>query len=262
MDTFPRISIVTPNLNGAEFLEKTITSVTEQGYPNLEYIIIDGGSTDGSLEIIRKYESQITFWESEPDKGLYHAIQKGFDHTTGSILGWINSDDQLLYNSLYTIGEIFSLSPDIDWIQGYPTVMDELGRIVYHRPPVFRPEHFLSRSFHDGRFIQQESTFWTRNLWNLAGGYISPDYQYAGDFELWMRFFRHAPLHVTTAMLGTFRTRSQGQISRSNYHDYLSECDTVIDKQTNSATVYCGKSPKLISYNFANNRFRIENLQQ
>jgi glycosyltransferase involved in cell wall biosynthesis len=260
MDTFPRISIVTPNLNGAEFLEKTITSVTEQGYPNLEYIIIDGGSTDGSLEIIRKYESQITFWESEPDKGLYHAIQKGFDHTTGSILGWINSDDQLLYNSLYTIAEIFSLSADIDWIQGYPTVMDDLGRIVYHRPPVFRPEHFFSRSFHDGRFIQQESTFWTRRLWNLAGGSVSTELRFAGDFELWMRFFRFAPLHVTTAMLGTFRTRSRGQISKTNYLDYINECDHVIDKIKELPAVTVEKNPKLIAYNFAQNRFCIENL--
>lgn len=93
---YPRISIVTPNYNKKEFLEKTILSVLSQGYPNLEYIVIDGGSTDGSVEIIKKYEKDLAFWMSEPDEGMYHVIKKGFEHSTGEIMAWINSDDIII----------------------------------------------------------------------------------------------------------------------------------------------------------------------
>ena len=230
LENYPKISIVTPNLNGEAFLEDTILSVIGQQYPNLEYIVIDGGSTDRSLEIIRKYKDFITCWESTTDNGLYHAIQKGFEKSTGEIMGWINSDDILCYNSLFSVAEIFSLDGRIDWVQGHPTVIDDNNRIVYQRPPVFSWQHFFTKAYNDGRFIQQESTFWSRKLWNKAGGYISRDYKFAGDFELWIRFFDHAPLFVTEAVLGAFRMRSNGQLSRENYSYYLDECDDIINR--------------------------------
>ena len=100
-----KISIVTPSFNQADFIEETIRSVICQGYPNLEYIIIDGGSTDGSVEIIKKYEEYLSYWVSEPDRGQAHAINKGISRITGDIFGWINSDDMLLPGSLSTIGK-------------------------------------------------------------------------------------------------------------------------------------------------------------
>lgn len=227
---YPRISIITPNLNGARYLENTILSVTGQHYPNLEYIILDGGSTDESVEIIEKYAHLISYWESKPDNGLYHAVQKGFEKSTGEIMGYINSDDILCLNSLFSIAEIFSVSPAINWIQGYPTVIDNQNRIVYQRPPVFSKLNFYLKDYKDGRFIQQESTFWTRNLWEQAGGCISEDYRYAGDFELWIRFFNHARLNLTSAILGSFRMRNDGQLSVLNYQNYLAECDQIIDR--------------------------------
>jgi glycosyltransferase involved in cell wall biosynthesis len=103
----PKISIITPNYNGGEYLEETIQSILTQNYPNLEYIIIDGGSTDNSVEIIKKYEDQLSFWVSEPDKGLYDAIQKGFDKSSGEIMAWLNSDDLYHKNAFFTVVEIF-----------------------------------------------------------------------------------------------------------------------------------------------------------
>src|SRR5579859_3708649 len=101
----PRISIVTPSFNQRAFLEETIRSVLDQRYPNLEYVIIDGGSTDGSVDIIRKYERHLAFWVSEPDGGQYDAINKGFAHTTGELLGWLNADDKYLPWSFSTLAD-------------------------------------------------------------------------------------------------------------------------------------------------------------
>jgi len=229
MNQYPKISIVTPNFNGEKYLEETILSVVEQNYPNLEYIIIDGGSTDGSLDIIHRYEKHLAYFESEKDHGLYYALQKGFTRSTGEIMGWINSDDILFYKSLFSITEIFSVSPEINWIQGYPTVIDDIGRVVYHRPQVWSKLFFYLKDYSDGRFIQQESTFWTRSLWEKAGSYISTDYKYAGDFELWIRFFHHEQQYLTNSILGSFRVRREGQMSKAFYNDYLIECDRIID---------------------------------
>jgi glycosyltransferase involved in cell wall biosynthesis len=230
MISYPKISIVTPNLNGIKYLEHTILSVVSQNYPNLEYIVMDGGSTDGSVELIRKYENQIAFWESKPDQGLYDALQQGFARSTGEIMGWINSDDILCFNSLFSVAEIFSNNAEINWIQGYPTVIDDQNRMVYQRPPVFSKLCHYLKDYKDGRFIQQESTFWTRSLWNQAGGFISQEYKFAGDFELWIRFFNHSQIFITSAVLGSFRMRKEGQLSVLNYQNYLSECDQIIDK--------------------------------
>lgn len=259
MEKSPKITIITPNRNGAAFLEQTILSVIGQGYPNLEYIVMDGDSSDNSREIIEKHASEITFWESCPDEGLYHALQKGFERSTGEIMGWINSDDLLLPGSLFSVAEIFSLSNDIEWIQGHPVVVDEAGRYVYQRPPVYTPDHFFSKKYHDGRFIQQESTFWRRSLWEKAGGYINTELKFAGDFELWMRFFGHAQLYLSSAMLGAFRTRPSGQISREQYGGYLSECDAIVDRKPDRDPNLQSLVRKTISYHFGKNIFYIEN---
>jgi glycosyltransferase involved in cell wall biosynthesis len=229
MKGYPKISIVTPNYNCSRFLEETILSVIKQDYPNLEYIIIDGGSTDGSIDIIKKYENKLASWVSEPDNGMYHAIQKGFDRSTGEIMGWINSDDILQKSSLDALAYIFSTNKAVDWVQGYPNVIDEKSNFVYDRPPRFSKFSFYLKDYHDGIFIQQESTFWRRKLWTLCGGHFSEKIKYAGDFELWIRFFQYAELYTTKTRLGSFRVH-HGQMSKEYYDNYILECDRIISE--------------------------------
>lgn len=129
---WPRISIVTPSYNQGQFIEETIRSVLLQGYPDLEYIIIDGGSTDESVEIIRKYERWITFWVSEPDSGQTNAINKGFKRSTGEIVAWLNSDDVYTAGSLCTAAKAFAEQPHVAVIYGKIDAIDADTSILSH----------------------------------------------------------------------------------------------------------------------------------
>jgi glycosyltransferase involved in cell wall biosynthesis len=198
----PKISIITPVINRVQFLEETILSVISQGYPNLEYIIIDGGSTDGSLEIIKKHEKFISYWVSEPDSGMYHAIQKGFDRSTGEIMAWLNSDDIYKPVSLNMIASIFN-DTEVEWITGMGSLYNKEGNCV-------KTNNLMKWSksrvwLKDYKWIQQENTFWKRSLWEKSGGSINIDLKYAGDFELWCRFFKHAELYSVHTSFAGFR---------------------------------------------------------
>ena len=232
MEQYPKISIITPSYNDAAYLEQTILSIISQGYPNLEYIIIDGGSTDGSIEIIKKYADQLSYWVSEKDDGMYHAIQKGFKKSTGEVMGWINSDDMHHHRSLFTIGQIFADFDEIKWLQGFPNTVDEQGAIIFASSPNDVDRFFFYQKKHTSttKFIQQESTFWRRSLWEKAGGYISTDYRFAGDFELWMRFFQYEKLYNVYGLLGSFRLSSGGQASVDHYTLYIEETYKILEK--------------------------------
>ncbi len=229
----PKISIVTPNYNGVKYLEETILSVLNQGYPNLEYIVIDGGSTDGSVDIIKKYEKNLSYWISEKDKGLYHALQKGFDKSTGEIMAWINSDDKYHPMSFFTIAEIFTSFPKVNWLTGSQTFFDEKGRTLDARAG----KKWTKYDFYDYNYkwIQQESTIWRRPLWQKAGNRINTNLKYAGDFELWLRFFRHEKLYVISALIGGFRLRSANQLSLDCIEEYIVEAENCIKKEPISA---------------------------
>ncbi len=228
MNKFPKISIVTPNFNGNIFLEKCILSVLNQNYPNLEYIVIDGGSTDGSVEVIKKYSDRLTYWVSEPDKGLYHALRKGFEKATGDILGWINADDILLPNSLFSIGGLFSKFPQINWFCGAPSIIDKNNRLVkIYEAKKASKYHLFLRNFNKV-YLQQESTYWRKSLLEKCGN-INESYKYAGDFSLWMNFFRYEKLYTGNLPIGAFRSHSNSQISKKFKNEYDKEVEEILN---------------------------------
>jgi len=234
-DNFLKISIITPNYNGEQYLEETIKSIINQNYPNLEYIIIDGGSSDGSIDIIKKYEKYISYWISEKDNGLFDALNKGFFKATGNIMGWLNSDDLLHPRALYTINEIFKFD-NVKWIQGIPTRFDENGRIV--DVSSFKPWSKFEYWQGNYQFIQQESTYWHKDLWIEAGGYIDKTLKYAGDFELWNRFFKYEKLYSVKALIGGFRLRSRNQLSLNFIDEYHNEAQYILtNNQLDKASV-------------------------
>lgn len=203
MKTSPRISIVTPSYNQGEYLEATIKSVLDQGYEGLEYVIVDAGSSDGSVDIIRHYEKGLAYWVSEPDAGHADGINKGFDRTHAGIMGWINSSDVYYPWTLKTVVQIFEDLPEVKWISGIPTIVSD-GAVPKRVKTDSRNRYdFLSGHYN---WLQQESIFWRRSLWDEAGGRLDTNMRYACDFELWLRFFRKAPLCYANTILAGFRT--------------------------------------------------------
>lgn len=216
----PRISIVIPNLNCAPFLERTIRSALDQRYPGLELIIVDGGSTDGSLEIIEKYRSHFAHVIVGPDTGQANALNKGFAVSTGEIMGWINSDDMLMPGGLQRAANIFSAFDQIAWIVGRSTIIDENDTIISSHPPQSHTRiRFLAGHY---QWIQQESCMWRRQLWNAAGACLNENYKLATDGELWLRFFRSARLYPIATRLGSFRIRAgQRSADIAAYHSEM-----------------------------------------
>ena len=224
---YPKISIVTPSFNQGDFIEETIVSVLSQGYPNLEYIIIDGGSTDNSIEIIKRYADGLHYWVSEKDNGHYDAVNKGFKKSTGEILTYLNADDILIAKSLFTIAEVFSKYENIQWLGGVSNHIDETGRCIFVSNHVsWNRFRFYKKDF---MFIQQEGTFWRRSLWEKVGDYISTDYKLASDLELWSRFFSVAEYYVLPVIIAAFRVRSKNQKSLELFDQYMMEAEKILN---------------------------------
>ncbi|AFY75128.1 glycosyl transferase [Synechococcus sp. PCC 7502] len=225
-ETYPLISIVTPSYNQGSFLKATIESVLSQNYPNLEYIIIDGGSTDESVDIIRQYENHLYYWCSEKDEGQYHAINKGFSKSNGKIMGWINSDDMYLPWTFRTVANIMNELPEVKWlttlklgIWDYDGFCLGFTEVEGYSLSAFLDSYNLPVRFHNS--IQQESTFWQREIWDQSGGYINTELSLASDFELWSRFYIENELYGTISPLAGFRY--QYSQKSQNMDEYVKE---------------------------------------
>lgn len=209
-DHLPKISIVTPSYQQGHFIEQTISSVLTQGYPNLQYFVQDGGSTDKTVAILEKFEARLSGWESRKDGGQTAALNLGFARTDGDIMGYINSDDLLLPHSLHTVASFFADNPEIDVVYGDRLLVDEDGAEVGN----WRlPEHDNDvLSWAD--YIPQETMFWHRRIWERAGGRFDESFHFAMDWDLILRFrasgakFKHLP-----QFLGAFRTHSSQKSS-------------------------------------------------
>ena len=240
----PKISVVTPSLNQAGYLEKCIDSILCQRYPNLEYIVMDGGSTDGSVQIIKKYEKHMTFWQSRPDGGHYAAVQEGFERSSGDIMTWINADDIFDPKAFCIAAAIFLQCADMEWITGRPSSInaDATQFSTAETLPVWSRQKYLDKKYHLP-FIQQEGTFWRRSLWNKAGGKLKTQLALAGDLELWTRFFRHAPLYSVDYGFASYRTHGDNRASRFK-EQYFREANEVIAQELD--LLHKGKYPKII----------------
>lgn len=204
---WPSISLVTPSYNQGQYLERTIRSILDQGYPDLEYVVMDGGSNDDSRQIIERYAGQLAHWESAEDNGQADAINRGFARTQGEIMGWLNSDDVYVEGALLLVGRIFAALPEVDWISGRALTMTPAGNLNDVGLPNAYFRRLIAGGWNHGRglgFVMQEATFWRRSLWDQAGGEITNLY-YGLDYDLWKRFARYADLVPVQAPLAAFR---------------------------------------------------------
>jgi len=244
LNCLPTISIVTPSYNQGEFLEECIDSILSQYYPKLEYVIMDGGSSDGSVEIIKKYAKHLTYWQSQPDGGQYNAVYEGFKKTSGKIMAWLNSDDKYHRDAFLKVAYLFGNSPGVEWLTGHPTFWGKDGEFTHIEPmlPTYCRKDFLEGKYNQP-FIQQESTFWKRTLWERAGGCLRTDLDYAGDLELWIRFFRHALLHSVDTFLGGYRSHGN-QKAALHMDRYVAEAEMILSEELKShSDSYIAMSP-------------------
>jgi len=205
-DCLPLISIVTPSYNQGNFIEETIRSVLLQGYPNLEYIIIDGGSSDNTVEIIKKYQPWIKFWVSEPDRGQSHAINKGFEYAKGEIFGWLNSDDYYYPGGITTLVDLRRKNPEaVAWVGSCQDVDINGCRLRRRRARVGNKKQFGNWS--NGAWIPQPSCLFDAKIFKEVGA-LDESLEFVMDVDLWMRLAEHGKFISTNKIVSYARMYS------------------------------------------------------
>ncbi len=243
-NSYPKISIITPSFNQAKFIEKTIKSVLEQNYPNLEYIVMDGGSTDGTVNILKKYGSQI-IWRSEKDKGQANAINKGLKLASGEILAYLNSDDVYEKDSLFRVAEFFKKKPGVKWVYGKCRIIDENDKEIRGWITKYK-DFFLPRYSYNTLlildYISQPAVFWREELTKEVGLFDENQY-YEMDYEYWLRIGKKYKPGFINDYLADFRIHTESKTGNRFVKHYWQELEVARKYTVN---------PLLLSLHFLN----------
>jgi len=226
MDQLPLISIITPSLNQAGFIERTITSVLTQNYPNLEYYVIDGGSTDGTINILHEKGNSLQ-WISEPDRGQANAINKGLSRVKGEIICYLNSDDELAPGSLRIVGEFFRRHPQAAWLTGRCKTINKQGQEVRRAITIYKDLWLLLRSrkvLLVLNYISQPATFWRRTIIDEVG-IFDEDLHYVMDYDYWLRISNRYPLWIVPSILAYFRIHPFSKSGSTSHAQFEEELD-------------------------------------
>ena len=247
---FPKISIVTPSYNQVEFLEKTILSVLNQNYPNLEYIIIDGGSTDGSLEIIKKYEKYLAYWVSEKDNGQADAKNKGFQKSTGQILAWLNADDLYLPGTLFKIKDTFQKYRENHFLYGHSVLIDRRDNAM--RLCYTVPQTYYSYIYDRGGNIFQGTVFWKRDIFYKYGGLDSKLY-ITLEYKLFDNFFKYEKGIFLNDIIAAYRIHKETKSSTVDKRLVIEEFNYIRGIKTNIILRFFYRARRWIYYLFYGN---------
>jgi glycosyltransferase involved in cell wall biosynthesis len=232
----PTISIITPSLNQGEFIEETILSVLSQDYPCLEYLVMDGSSSDNTIMVLEKYSEKIK-WISEPDSGQTNAINKGFQLTNGSIVGYLNADDILLPGSLWEIAKTFTNHPGTMWVTGKCRIINEknneIRKLITGYKNILRWFGCFSLVVMTN-YLSQPSTFWRREVLAEAG-FLDENLHYVMDYEYWLRLYsRYSPVFIPD-YLASFKIHQSSKTTSTGHRDvYIEEESYVIRRHTRS----------------------------
>ena len=201
----PSVSVVVPSYNQAKYIEATLNSLLSQQYSPLEIIVIDGGSTDGTVDILKRFEPHLAYWESQPDRGQTHAINKGFSHATGEIMAWLNSDDLLLPGAISRVVKRFQTQPSVNVVYGQRIIINEFGEDI----GTWNIKNAHGEVLQYADFIPQETLFWRRDIWNSIGK-LDEKFKFAMDWDLLLRFkLANARFSVIEQYQGAFRFHSE-----------------------------------------------------
>ncbi len=260
LDTLPRISVVTPSFMQGQFIERAIKSVLSQDYPNLEYFVEDGGSDDGTSEIIIRYADRLAGYRCGVDKGQANAINMGFAKSGGEIMCWLNSDDMLLPGALAYVGEYFVQHPEVDVVYGNRILIDvddrEIGRWV------LPPHNNQVLSYAD--FVPQETLFWRRSLWNRVGACLDESFRFAMDWDLLLRFRESGSRMVRLRrFLGAFRIhdsqKTSAEIEETGFQEMqILRCRALGIDEVDQGVVHRAVAPYLIRHVLHDLAFRVE----